>query len=195
MRLSHPSAALSTLSTLSTLAALAVAAALAAPVPAAAESYGDGVSIAEPTPIADLLADPDAYLGKRVRVEGRVTEVCPMRGCWMELAEGEGGGSVVRIKVDDGVIVFPSDATGRPAAAEGVVEAIEMSRESYLGWLAHLAEERGESFDAAAAEVGEGPFRLIQVRATGAEIEPAPADGAVAEPAATASGADAGAGR
>lgn len=162
-------------------ATLVVLAASAASAPAAAETYGDGVSIAEPTPIADLLADPDAYLGKRVRVEGRVADVCPMKGCWMELAEGEDGGSVVRVKVEDGVIVFPSDAAGRPAAAEGVVEAIEMSRESYLGWLAHLAEERGESFDAEAAEVGDGPFRLIQVRTTGVEIEPAAGEGAAGE--------------
>lgn len=158
------------------LAACAILPLLSA-VPAGAadaDTYGQGVELAEPTPIAAIVADPDAWVGKTVRVEGRVTDVCPMRGCWMELAE-EGSGHVVRIKVDDGVIVFRSDAAGRPAVAEGVVKAIEMSREDYVGWLAHLAEERGETFDEASAEIGDGPFRIIQIQATGAEIAPAEA--------------------
>jgi hypothetical protein len=163
------------------LAALAVAVLIAVAAPAgAADTYGKRVALAETTPIAAIVADPDAWLGKTVRVEGRVADVCPMKGCWMELAE-EGGGHVVRIKVDDGVIVFPSAAAGRPAVAEGVVKAIEMTREAYLGWLAHLAEERGETFDAEAAEIGVGPFRIIQIQATGAEIEAA---GDQADPAA-----------
>lgn len=145
----------------------------AAEKPAAAE-YGEGVQLAEPTPISAIVADPEAWIGKTVRVEGRVGDVCPMKGCWMELAEEESG-KVVRIKVDDGVIVFPSDATGRAAVAQGEVTAIEMSREDYVGWLAHLAEERGETFDEEAAGIGEGPFRIIEIRATGAEI---PAAGA-----------------
>lgn len=160
---------------LGALSAAFVVLALLAAAPAGAagaETYGQGVQITEPTPIAAIVADPDAWIGKSVRVEGRVTDVCPMKGCWMELAE-EGSGHVVRIKVDDGVIVFPSDAAGRPAVAEGVVKAIEMSREDYVGWLAHLAEERGETFDAEAAEIGDGPFRILQIQATGAEIAPA----------------------
>lgn len=167
------------------LAAFALLAFLAAAAAAAAgpDTYGQGVQLTEPTPIAAIVADPDAWVGKTVRVEGRVTDVCPMKGCWMELAEQESG-HVVRIKVDDGVIVFPSDAAGRPAVAEGVVKAIEMSREDYVGWLAHLAEERGESFDAEAAEIGDGPFRIIQIQATGAEIAPAPsAEDSAAAPA------------
>ena len=147
----------------------------AATPPAAAETYGDGLELAQPTPIEAIVADPEAWAGKRVRVEGKVAAVCPMRGCWMELTHSDGG-PMVRIKVEDGVIVFPAEAVGRAAGVEGVVKVIEMSRESYLAWIAHLAEERGETFDAEAADVGEGPFRMIQIDATGAEI-------AAAEPA------------
>lgn len=143
-----------------------------AAAPAAAETYGEGITLPQPTTIEAIVADPEAWDGKRVRVEGKVAAVCPLRGCWMELADGDDG-PVVRIKVADGVIVFPAEAAGRAAAAEGVVKVVEMSRESYLGWLAHLAEERGETFDPEAAEVGDGPFRLIQIQATGAEIAPA----------------------
>lgn len=132
-----------------------------------AKNYGAGVTLAETTSMARIVADPDAYVGKKVRIEGRVAEVCPMKGCWMELSE-EKAGSSLRVKVDDGVIVFPVTAKGRLAVAEGVVEAIPMTRERYVEWLEHLAEERGQKLDP--ATVGKGPFRILQIRGTGARI-------------------------
>jgi hypothetical protein len=132
-----------------------------------AKSYGTGVTLAETTSVAKILADPDAYVGKKVRIEGEVAEVCPMKGCWMELSETRSGSSL-RVKVDDGVIVFPVTAKGKLAVAEGVLEAIPMSRDQYVSWQAHLAEERGQKFDA--ATVGSGPFRILQLRGTGARI-------------------------
>jgi hypothetical protein len=149
-----------------TLTALALLA-LLAPLAAGAETYGGGVTLAETTSIARILAEPDAWVGKRVRVEGEVTDVCPMKGCWMELAGPTG--DRLRIKVDDDVIVFPVDAKGKKAVAEGVVEAIPMDREQYVGWLSHLAEERGEKLDPSTVQ-GDGPFRILQLRGVGAQI-------------------------
>ena len=144
---------------------------LAPAAPAAVEPheiYGTGVSLAETTRIADILADPDAYIGRTVRVDGGVVDVCPMKGCWMELGDE---GQSIRIKVEDDVIVFPAAAKGRVAAAQGRVEAVEMTRDDYLGWLAHLAEERGEPFDAEGAEIGDGPYRIIRIQGTGARLQ------------------------
>jgi hypothetical protein len=142
----------------------------AAGAAAAEEVIGDGVKLAETTSIARILADPDAFVGKTVRITGKVLDVCPMKGCWMELEEGADGkaGSRLRVKVDDGVLVFPVTAKGKLAVAEGTIEAIPMSREQYVGWLSHLAEERGETFDA--STVGAGPFRILQLKGTGARI-------------------------
>ncbi len=144
---------------------------LAPAAPAAVEPhevFGTGVSLAEATSIAEILKDPDAYIGRTVRVDGGVIDVCPSKGCWMEIGDE---GESIRIKVEDDVIVFPAGAKGRVASAQGVVEAIEMTREDYLGWLAHLAEERGETFDADSAEIGAGPHRIIRIKGTGARIE------------------------
>lgn len=142
--------------------------AAAVPVVCGGETYGSGVNAAESTPISRILADPDAYVGKTVRIEGKVLDVCPMKGCWMELA-GEDGRQSLKVKVDDGVIVFPVTAKGRLAVAEGTVEAIPMTKERYVAWLQHLAEERGETFDA--SSVGDGPFRILQLKGTGARID------------------------
>ena len=134
------------------------------------ESYGNGVSLTETTSIREILARPDDFVGKTVRIEGPVLDVCPMKGCWMELGAAQGDGTAsLRVKVDDGVITFPVTAKGKLAVAEGKVEALPMSREQYVGWLAHLAEERGETFDP--ASVGEGPFCILQIHGTGAKIE------------------------
>lgn len=152
------------------LAVLAVLVVLATAVTPAcsAETYGSGVTLPEATSIEKILADPDAYVGKKVRIVGQVMDICPMKGCWMELAE-EGGNARLRVKVDDGVIVFPATAKGKIAAAEGTVEAIPMTREQYVGWLEHLAEERGQKLDP--KTIGEGPFRILQIRGEGVRIE------------------------
>ena len=105
---------------------LVAVAALQVPIVRAGESYGSGVKVAEATPISKILADPDAYVGKTVRIEGKVLDVCPMKGCWMELA-GEDGKESLKVKVDDGVMVFPVTSKGKLAVAEGTVEAIPMT--------------------------------------------------------------------
>mgnify|MGYP001815322011 FL=1 len=148
------------------VSAVAVLGSVAEPV--LSEEYGAGIDLQQSTPIHAILADPDAFLGQTVRVEGQVLDVCPSKGCWIEIGDET---KSIQIKVEDDVIVFPSDAKGRIASAQGEVEAIEMSRDEYLRWLAHAAEERGESFDPEAADIGSGPYRVIRIRGTGASIE------------------------
>ena len=91
-------------------------------------SYGDGVTISEPVAIDTLLANPDQYVGQKVRVDGVITGVCKKRGCWMQVTDPDSGNGV-RIKVEDGVIVFPYTSMGNEASAEGVFEAIKLTPE------------------------------------------------------------------
>jgi len=90
---------------------------------AASEKFGAGVTLETATPIADLLATPDAYLGKTIRIDGVVEAVCTNMGCWMELKDAASGKSI-QAKVDDGVIVFPVSAKGKKASAQGVFEPV-----------------------------------------------------------------------
>ncbi len=100
-------------------------------VAAQEKKYGAGVTLATTTSIDNLLAQPDKYLGKTVRVDGVVTAVREMAGCWLELGSGKTGAKTLRFKVDDGVIVFPLSAKGKKASAEGVFERVsgEMAKE------------------------------------------------------------------
>ncbi|MEJ2187998.1 MAG: DUF4920 domain-containing protein [Acidobacteriota bacterium] len=118
-------------------------------------TYGDGVTLSEAVAIANLLANPDDYVGKKVRVDGVITGVCKKRGCWMQITDPESGEGV-RIKVDDGVIVFPYEAMGNEAAAEGIFEAIKLTPEQIEARKAQEAKETGaENCDKDAAK-GEG---------------------------------------
>ncbi len=95
------------------------------------KKYGNGVTLTTATAVESLLSQPQQYLGKTVRVDGVITAVCEMAGCWLELADAKPGAKTLRFKVDDGVIVFPVSAKGRRASAEGVFEKLsgEMAKE------------------------------------------------------------------
>jgi len=56
--------------------------------------YGEELTLTETTEVADILADPEAFLGQRVLVEATVVNVCEMRGCWLELASEDELGEI-----------------------------------------------------------------------------------------------------
>lgn len=140
--------------------------ACALPVQAKTDVYGKGVSLSEATPVSAILDNPDSYLGKMVRVEGMIIEVCAKRGCWMYVA-GDRQGEKIQVKVTDGEIVFPMSASGRLGVVEGIVEELKLSREEMIKYLEHLAEEKGQPFDPETVK----DERMIRLRGLGAEIE------------------------
>jgi hypothetical protein len=145
------------------LAALIVSPALAL----AGKSYGKPLTGSDTIEIGELLANPDQYMGKTVRVEGVITGVCEKRGCWMSLGSKGEDFQEIRIKVDDGVIVFPVEAKGKTAVAEGTLAKVEMTLEQTVAYKKHHAEEHGEEFDAAAVTE---PLVYYQIKGTGAVI-------------------------
>jgi hypothetical protein len=144
----------------------------AAPAPVQLEGtvYGDGVDVAQSVSISDLLANPDDYAGKTVRIEGTISGVCPKRGCWFDIA-GATPGQKVRFKVRDGVMVFPLDETGKFAVAQGVVKKIPMTLEQSKQYAEYQAREYGADMDP--AEITE-PITLVRLDGTGAVIRDKP---------------------
>jgi hypothetical protein len=118
------------------------------------------------TPVSDILARPDEFVGRRVLVEGTVTAVCQKQGCWMDLVSAEAG-DTIQIKVDDGVIVFPKDAAGKRVLAEGTVEKLELTAEQAVEAGKHKAEESGTTFDPASVT---GPVTSYRIRGLGVRI-------------------------
>src|SRR5688500_16369724 len=130
----------------------------------ATEKFGKGLTLKEATPLATLLDTPDDYVGKMVQVKGKVAEVCQMMGCWLQIQDGE---KAVRFKVKDGDIMFPKDAAGRKATAEGVFKKIELNQTQAAAWAKHEAEERAQKFDASKIKSG---MTMYQIQGTGAVL-------------------------
>jgi hypothetical protein len=130
-------------------------------------SYGEPLTGTDTIKISELLSNPDDYLSQVVRVEGLVTDVCKKRGCWMSIASEDEDFQEIRIKVDDGVIVFPLESKGSHAIAEGVFHKIEMTLEQTLKYREHQAQEHGEEFDPSTVTE---PLVYYQIKGRGAVI-------------------------
>jgi hypothetical protein len=128
--------------------------------------YGEELTLTETTSVSAILGDPEAYIGEQVLVEGTVVDVCEMRGCWLAVA-GENDGEQLRVKVEDGVIVFPMTARGLHARVEGIVEKLEYTMEEALERARHEAEEHGTEFDPSTVT---GPEVSYQLKGLGALI-------------------------
>jgi hypothetical protein len=132
-----------------------------------AETFGAAPTVKEATPIAQLLAKPSDFQGKTVRVEGVVTGVCTMMGCWMALAPTDAPkGPAILIKVDDGVIVFPTSARGKRATAQGVVERVGAADAEGQ----EAAREQAEQEARSPSPSGSGETARWQIKATGAIV-------------------------
>jgi hypothetical protein len=126
--------------------------------------YGKPITLSESTRVSAILADPDAFDGKLVLVEGEITEVCEMMGCWIMVRDGD---DLIRFKVDDGVIEFPMEAKGRMVRAEGIVSVKELTVEQQITEGEHHADESGTTFDPATVT---GPARRVQIEGQGARV-------------------------
>lgn len=132
-----------------------------------AKDYGLGADPKDAVKISDVLADPKKYENQEITVSGLVVDVCPKRGCWMLLASDKKF-QTLRIKVTDGVMVFPLSARGHKASARGKLSGRELSKEKAIEHYKHLAEEKGESFDPATVT---GPLTLYMLMTSGATIQ------------------------
>jgi hypothetical protein len=138
--------------------ALLMASVVALVLPSAGDTkVGAGVTLTEAIPIKTVVSKPTDFVGKTLRVDGVATAVCAHMGCWMAVAATDDpDGPTVRLKVDDGVIVFPVTAKGKQVSAQGVFEVVG----------------GGDSKDAAGehANVDAKASKQYQLKATGAVI-------------------------
>ena len=140
---------------------------LGASLLAAAElKLGKPLTVKEPVSVEKIYAEPEKFLGKTVAVKGKITEVCQMMGCWMNLVD-ESSGKMIRIKVNDGEIEFPKKGAGKIAIAEGTLMKIELSKERAIAEAKHEADEMGRKFDPSAIK---GPLTRYQIKGNGAVV-------------------------
>lgn len=145
---------------------VAVCVCMAGVLLAAEIKLGKPVDVQEVTKVADLLAKPEQYVGKTVRVEGKITEVCQMMQCWIKVDDGSTK-EPMQVKVDDGVITFPKDGAGKHAVAQGEFAKITMTKDEYISQLQKEAKEHGKTADTSKITEGKTIYRI---NGTGAVI-------------------------
>lgn len=133
----------------------------------APKNYGKKLSVKEKTKVSEILANPEQFAGKKVLVEGAVVDVCQERGCWIKVASDKEFESL-RFKVDDGVIVFPMEAKGKTALAEGIISVKTLSKEDLIKQGEYQAKEEGKTFDPATVT---GPKTIVTLKGEGAVIK------------------------
>jgi hypothetical protein len=119
---------------------------------------GRPLTLKEDISLSTLFASPAAYVGKTIQVKAKVTEVCQMMGCWMNLTDD--AGHLLRIQVDEGVIVFPKDSVGKTAIAEGKLVRRDLTRDQVISEGKEEAKESGRKFDPSTVKSGKTVYEL-----------------------------------
>lgn len=92
--------------------------------------------------IKKVLAEPEKFAGQTVEINGVIVRSCKKEGCWMELADSEGGPSV-RVTFGDHAFFIPLNAAGLNARTQGVFKINVLSKEK----VEHLIKDDGAKFD------------------------------------------------
>ena len=131
--------------------------------------YGNFSSAEKIQNIVDLISNKDVFINKEVKVRGLVNEVCPMRGCWLEVVD-ENGIDKLRIKVTDGDIVFPLSAKGRNIEAEWQFSILTLNKQQAKNWKKHLAAEKGIEIDTSEIILSQNDYFEYRLNTAGAKI-------------------------
>jgi len=131
--------------------------------------YGKPFSSNNPFTVSDLINNSMDHLDKNIIVTGKIIEVCPMRGCWAQIIDPDGKASI-RIKVDDGEIVFPLSAVGADMIVKGILKKRVFSQKQARDWKVHLAEEKGLTLNSDSIIIEKNDLYEYRVECFGAII-------------------------
>jgi len=133
------------------------------------ENFGIEISNTVISPMKELFNNADGYLDKNVLIQGEIVDVCPMRGCWIEVKDFDSEKSI-RVKVKDGEIVFPEDSKNKQVLVEGIFSKLIFTEEQAIKWKIHLAEEKGINLKEEDIELDASDLVEYRIKGLGAQI-------------------------
>jgi len=107
-------------------------------------------------------SQPDKVAGKTVEVKGVIVRSCKMEGCWMEMADKEGGRSV-RVTFGDHAFYIPLNSAGLAVRAQGTFKTSVLPKEK----VEHLIKDDGAKFEKINPD---GTVTELSFDATGVEL-------------------------
>ena len=101
------------------------------------EHFGLEFTLNDSIPAGTVLTNPDEYVGKTIRVTGKVSDVCQKMGCWMVITDAN---EHMRITTKDHKFFVAKDGAGAMCDLEGTV----VKREADPERTAHYKSEQSE---------------------------------------------------
>lgn len=83
------------------------------------QTYGEEPSLTKPAQIAELNANPAAYVEQDVLVSGTVVDMCMHAGCWVEIEQKDH--SKILCKSMDESVTFPPTTLGKEIELQGTL--------------------------------------------------------------------------
>ena len=105
---------------------------------------------------------PDEIAGKTVEVQGVIVRSCKKEGCWMEMADEEGGRSV-RVTFGDHAFFIPLNSAGMKVRAQGAFKTNVLSKDK----VDHMIKDDGAKFE---NRNPDGTVTELSFDATGVEL-------------------------
>ena len=131
--------------------------------------YGDDFNYDSIQSISSLINNANQFLDKQIITEGNIVDVCPMKGCWIEIKDSDSE-QIIRVKVQDDIIIFPQDSKGKKVIVNGVFKKIEFTEEQAIKWKIHLAEEKGLKLEKSDLTLDSSDLIEYRIRGLGAKI-------------------------
>ncbi len=101
--------------------------------------FGDTITLDGAVPADQLMSKINGKDSLKIKLTGKVEEVCQKKGCWMTM--NIGGDKTMQIRFKDYGFFVPKNAPGKVATIEGVVFTDTTS----VAQLKHYAEDGGKS--------------------------------------------------
>ena len=127
---------------------------------ASVRTFGKPLSIKKAVSLQEALQQPGKYQNRKVLLEGKITDVCQMKGCWLMLSDGE---RAIRIKFENYSFFVPKDSRGKKVRAEGRLIQETLSEDMAR----HYAAEQSTKSDPSEIK---GPQRVVTFEAAGVTI-------------------------
>ena len=125
------------------------------------EQYGADFTISDSMTAKELLNSPEKYVGKKVRVSAKVSDVCQKMGCWMVISEED---KHMRVTTKDHKFFVAKDGAGSKCDIEGEVVLKKASKARSEHFASEQSEgapvPEGEKTNSATYEIVAAAIRL-----------------------------------
>jgi len=131
--------------------------------------YGDDFNYDSIQSIPSLINNANQFLDKQIVTEGKIVDVCPMKGCWIEIKDFDSD-KIIRVKVQDDVIIFPQNSKEKKVIVNGIFTKIEFTEDQAIKWKIHLADEKGLKLEESDITLDSSDLIEYRIKGLGAKI-------------------------